>query len=51
MPFSVILILILEALLALGLLYAAGVLKSLRAWLIAAGLTAAAFVLRGALLS
>lgn len=51
MTFSVILILIVEALCALGLLWAAGVLKDLRAWLIAAALTAAAFVLRGALLS
>ena len=50
MPFSVVLILIVEALCAVGLLWAAGVLKSLRAWLIAAALTAAAFVLRGALL-
>lgn len=51
MPFSVILILILEGLFALGLLYAAGVLKNLRTWLIACVLTAAAFVLRGTLLS
>ena len=51
MPFSVILILILEALFALALLFAAGVLRDLRAWLTAAVLTAVSFVLRGALLS
>ena len=51
MEFSVILILISEAVFALALLYFSGTLKSTRAWLIAAALTAAAFVLRGVLLS
>ena len=50
MPFSVIVILIVEALCALGLLYGSGVLKNVRVWLIAAALTAAALALRGALL-
>ena len=50
MPFSVILIFIMEAAFALALLYFSGVLKDLRTWLIAAALTAAAFILRGALL-
>ena len=51
MPVSVYVILIVEALIALGLMFAAGVLKDLRAWLIAAALTVLAFALRGALLS
>ena len=50
MTTSVLFILITEALLAVGLLYASGVLRDLRTWLIAAALTAAAFALRGALL-
>lgn len=50
MPVSVYVIIIVEALFALGLLYCAGVLKDARTWLVAAALTAAAFVLRGALL-
>ena len=50
MPFSVIFIFIMEAAFALALLHFSGVLQDLRTWLIAAGLTAAAFVLRGALL-
>ena len=51
MAFSVVLILILEAVFALALLFCSGTLKSIRAWLIAAALTAAAFALRGALLN
>ncbi|MBQ8091177.1 MAG: DUF2029 domain-containing protein [Pyramidobacter sp.] len=51
MTISVFLILIAEALCAMGLLYASGVLKNARAWLIAVALTALAFALRGALLS
>lgn len=50
MPFSVVVILIVEALCALGLLYGSGMLKNVRVWLIAAALTAAALALRGALL-
>ena len=46
----VILVLVAEAMCALGLLYAAGVLKNLRTWLIAAALTAAAMALRAAVL-
>ena len=46
-----VMVIIVEALFALMLLYAAGVLRDVRVWLIAAGLTAAAFALRGVLLS